>query len=88
MSEDSWGIIWVPPYLPDSLANCNSWVEGGTSEVIDRDEGPEDKADRRKTPETNVYWLCVFAGDVQDEKDEDKGANHLHVHGGPRQSKI
>ena len=41
MSQDSLGIFWVPPSLPDCLANRNSWVKRGSSEVIDRDESPE-----------------------------------------------
>ena len=42
MSQDSLGVVGVPPSLPDCLANRNCWVKRGPSEVIDRDESPED----------------------------------------------
>lgn len=71
------------PCLEEGDAECEGWVEWGTGEVVDRAETPEDKADSGDAPYAHIGTNGVLASGVEDEKNEDEGADDFHIEGGP-----
>ena len=72
----------IVPCLEGSHANSEGRVEGSVVEVVNRAKSPKDKADSWNTPDAEVDSLGLGTGHVEDEKNEDEGADCFHVEGG------
>ena len=79
MSEYILGVCRVEPCLKHGVTDGESRIETGSSKVINGAEGPEDDANRRDAPYTEIWSHRVSASHMQNEKDEDKCADDLHV---------
>ena len=67
------------PVLEDGSADGKSGVERSGGVPVDLAQSPKVKADAGEAPGAEVRNCSLLAGDVQDEKDEDESAHHVHI---------